>query len=42
MTRCFPLVLTSLQKALDVPDDKKQDFVEYALQWIAAVDHHHE
>ena len=40
--RLPPLVLTSPQKAPDVPDEKKQDFVEYALQWIASIDHHHQ
>ncbi|KAF8076747.1 hypothetical protein FPV67DRAFT_1664998 [Lyophyllum atratum] len=31
-----------LTKSSSVPEDKVQLFVEYALQWVAALDHHHD
>jgi len=34
-------LLNIYEKASSIPHEKKQYFVEYALQWIAAVDHHH-
>ena len=40
--RLPPLVQTSLQKAPDVLDEKKQDFIKYTLQWIASVGQHHQ
>ncbi|KAG6828495.1 hypothetical protein H0H92_007811 [Tricholoma furcatifolium] len=34
-------LLNVYEKATTIPKDKAQDFVEYALQWVAALDHHH-
>ncbi|KAG5651150.1 hypothetical protein H0H81_009722, partial [Sphagnurus paluster] len=30
------------QKSTSIPEDKTQVFIEYALQWVAALEHHHE
>jgi hypothetical protein len=31
-----------MQKADNVPAGEEQNFVEYALQWYAVINHHHE
>ncbi|KAG6866107.1 hypothetical protein C0991_008414 [Blastosporella zonata] len=35
-------LLNVYEKSASIPQGKTQDFVEYALQWVAALDHHHE
>jgi len=36
------MLTTSRQKAEAVPAGEVQNFVQYALQWYAAINHHHE
>ncbi|KAG6910790.1 hypothetical protein DXG01_007678 [Tephrocybe rancida] len=34
-------LLNVYEKSTSIPEDQTQAFVEYALQWVAALDHHH-
>ncbi|KAG5351184.1 hypothetical protein J132_00300 [Termitomyces sp. J132] len=34
-------LLNVYEKSTSVPKDKEQLFVQYSLQWVAALDHHH-